>query len=489
MKKLHIYIIQSFIGPFVMTFAIVVFVLLMQFLWKYIDELAGKGLDASLIAEFLAYSAASLVPMAMPLAVLLASIMTLGSLGENYELLAIKSAGVSLQRILYPIMILSTAITIGSFAFSNYVLPYTALKMQSLLWDIKNKKPQLQLTEGVFTTIDNYNMYIGKKDYDTNTLFDIILYETSGVRRENLKMTIADSGFMKTTPDERFMIVDLYNGYNYEEVQQERSRSRYRTYPFRRNQFSQQTFRIDLSEFDLNRTDENLFKKGYQMMNIGQLSIYSDSLSRVIDSISVNLQGMIKARLMPLQNFPRIYAEPQPGQKLLPDNFADHFEGVSPSERLESIRQALKNTGDMQYETQMTHGSTIDELSKQKRRYQGEWQRKFSLSFACLMLFFVGAPLGAIIRKGGLGTPMVISVLIFVFYYVISITGEKFARDGSLTPFLGMWASTFIVLPIGIFLTWQATHESALMNMDTYTNLFRRFLGWMGSLKQIKNNK
>ena len=218
-------------------------------------------------------------------------------------------------------------------------------------------------------------------------------------------------------------------------------------------------------------------------------SIYSDSLSRVIDSISVNLQGMIKARLMPLQNFPRIYAEPQPGQKLLPDNFADHFEGVSPSERLESIRQALKNTGDMQYETQMTHGSTIDELSKQKRRYQGEWQRKFSLSFACLMLFFVGAPLGAIIRKGGLGTPMVISVLIFVFYYVISITGEKFARDGSLTPFLGMWASTFIVLPIGIFLTWQATHESALMNMDTYTNLFRRFLGWIGSLKQIKNNK
>lgn len=482
MKKLHIYIIQSFIGPFILTFAIVVFVLLMQFLWKYIDELAGKGLDATLVVEFLAYSAASLVPMAVPLAVLLASIMTLGSLGENYELLAIKSAGVSLQRILYPVMVLCTAITIGSFAFSNYVLPFTALKMQSLLWDIRNKKPQLQLTEGVFTTIDNYNIYIGKKDYTTNTLFDLIMYETSGPRRENLKMTIADSGFMLTTPDERFLVVDLYNGYNYEEVQQERSRARARTYPFRRNHFAQQTFRIDLSEFDLNRTDESLFKKGYQMMDIGQLSTYSDSLSTVIDSISLNLEGLVKARLMPLKIFPRLYAEPQPGQLELPDDFANHFATVSPTEQLESIRAALKNTGDMQYETQMTHGGSINELSTQQRRYRSEWQRKFSLSFACLMLFFVGAPLGAIIRKGGLGTPMVISVLIFVFYYVISITGEKFARDGSLTPFLGMWVSTFIVLPIGIFLTWQATHESALMNMDTYVNLIRRFREWIGTL-------
>ena len=481
MKKLHSYILKAFLGPLLLTLLIVIFVLLMQFLWKYIDDLVGKGLDVWMVVQLLTHTAATLVSLAVPLAVLLAAIMTLGNLGETYELLAIKAAGVSLQKILTPVIILCFFICAGSFVFSDYVMPYSAGKAYSLLFDIRNKKTELILMDGVFTDIDKYSMYIGEKNHETNQLYDIIIYENANARSEKKNMTIADSGFMYTTPDKRFMMVDLYSGYNYEDEAEDKKATNGPRYPFRKTKFSKQTFKIDLSEFSMSRTDENMFRNGYQMMSISKLNETTDSMMLRIDSISNNLRAVINPKLLPDAPYfnnenSLIRAIDSTDYIKDPDigDFNTFFSKTTPDTRLKTVRQASGIVNNIQYDSWSYLGSEITKQSEYVRKYLNEKHKKYSLSFACLMMFFVGAPLGALIRKGGLGTPLVVSILIFLFYYVISITGEKMARDGSLSPFIGVWFSTFIILPIGLFLTWQATNESAFMNMDTYTNFFRK---------------
>ena len=497
MKKLHSYILKAFLGPLLLTLLIVIFVLLMQFLWKYIDDLVGKGLDVWMFVQLLTYTAATLVSLAVPLAVLLAAIMTLGNLGETYELLAIKAAGVSLQKILTPVIILCIVICAGSFVFSDYVMPYSARKAHSLLYDIRNKKPELILMDGVFTDIEKYSIYIGKKNYETNQLYDIIIYENASARSERKNMTVADSGFMYTTPNKRFMVVDLYDGYNYEDEAEDKKASNGPRYPFRKTKFAKQTFKIDLSEFSMSRTDENMFRSGYQMMSISLINKTTDSLSLRVDSISHNLLTLIRPKLLPVKPYfnneiSLIQTADSTGYIKDRDigDFNTFFSKVTPDIRLKTVRQTSDIVNNIQYESWNPYGNTINKQGESVRKYLNEKHKKYSLAFACLMMFFVGAPLGALIRKGGLGTPLVVSILIFLFYYVISITGEKMARDGSLSPFIGVWFSTFIILPFGLFLTWQATNESACMNMDTYTNFFRKvkalILQYIESLKNLK---
>ncbi len=480
LKILHRYIVGSFFGPFILTFCIVVFVLLMQFLWLYIDELAGKGLSVVVIAELLVYTSASLVPLALPLAVLFSSIMTMGNLGENYELIAMKSAGISLQRILRPLITVSVLIALSAFFFANNILPYANLKMRSLLYDIRQKKPDMQINEGIFYGgLDNYSILISKKDYSTNTLFDLQIYDHTA-QNGNTHVTIADSGYMYMTEDKKFLVIDLYQGYNYEELEEEKKSAlpSERTYPFRRNAFQQQTLRIDMSVFELNRTDENLFKQSYQMMNLKQLTFTADSILN--DAyMKQNLLGksaVESTRKSYLFNR-RVERDSLLTEHVLsqvPEPFSDYFTTLSTGEKVSVLQDAQVHARSLLENISIAE-SEYKAIMERQRRYLIEWQKKFSLSFACIMFFFIGAPLGALIRKGGLGVPLVISVLFFVIYYVISITGEKFAREGLYAPWAGIWLSSFIILPIGIMLFYQATHDSAALNSESYLMFIRRF--------------
>ncbi len=476
-KKLHKLILQSFIGPFVLTFLIVVFVLLMQFLWKYIDDLVGKGLDMPVIAELLMYTTASLVPMALPLAVLLASIMTFGNLGEHNELLAFKSAGISLQKIMAPVIVLVVFITIGAFLFNNNMLPYTNLKMRSLLYDIQKQNPELQIKPGLFdNTIEGYSIRVESKDSRTSLLTGIQIYDHTD-HLGNIIVTVADSGYIRMTSDERHLIFTLYNGYTYTEMQKKSREKRKKSYPSRRDRFEVQEMLVELVDFGLQRTDENLFKSSYQMMNLLQLKHMTDSL---INEILIN-QKDLKSTLTITSYYKNkgfLYKTvPRDSvivnKNLIHFNLDSVFYSLKREDQIRNLNQAISASRSA---TNYLNNSfvTQDNKVRRLRKYQIETQRKYTLSLACLLFFFIGAPLGAIIRKGGLGMPVVISVFFFIIYYIISLSGEKFARESVLSPFSGMWISTFILIPLGAFLTYKASKDSLLMNAETYLIFFRK---------------
>ena len=425
MKRLHRYIIKTFIGPFVLVFAVVVFILLMQFLWKYIDDLVGKALDMVVIAKLLFYAAAGLIPMALPLAVLLASIMTLGSLGENYELIAMKASGISLQRIMKPLMAVSLVIGVLAFLCANYLTPYTNLKLRSMIYSIQQKRPELQIHEGVFFDgIDNYSLRIGRRDYGTGMLYDLQIYDhTSGAG--NVALTLADSGRMDMTEDKRFMEIVLYQAESYNDVLDSRNRLQ-TTRPFRRDFYETQTIRIPLGDFSLQETDENLFKQGYQMMNIKQLTFVIDSLRTQLSTHYDDLLLQVKPRFY-TRSSGRVYRD-----TIVPD-IAGYFPQLPKEARRRAMRNVIEQARYVRNDAATAQIITAAEL-RDSRRYAIEFQRKFSMAFACFIFFFIGAPLGSVIRKGGMGVSIVVAVLFFVVYYVINIVGEKSAREGLLTP-------------------------------------------------------
>lgn len=470
----------------------------MQFLWKYIDDLVGKGLEFKVIAELLTYTSASLVPMALPLAILLASLMTFGNLGENYELLALKSAGISLQRIMFPIIILVVLLSVGAFYFANNVLPYSNLKMKSLLWDVKRQRPELTIKTGVFYSgIPNYNIRINERDPKTNLLKDIQIYDHTE-RKGNINVIIADSGYMKMTADEKNLLLILYNGYAYNELQENNRRDPTKTYPHRRDEFQEQRIVIELEGYGLQRTDENLFKSGYSMMNLKQLEHVRDSLQHELNAFHDKYSdNLIRGNYFRKRDYIRDMREKsssraekksvsQPDTSTTSETTKPNEEPSRPVIDIDSLYQSLGGEDQSRIISQAlsfarTTGSYIDNsnlnmTARMKRliRHKIEWHRKFTLAFACFIFFFIGAPLGAIIRKGGLGMPVIISVLFFILYYIITITTEKFARENLISPFAGMWMASFILLPAGVFLTYKATTDSVILNMDTYLNFFKK---------------
>ena len=483
MKKLYKLTLKSFLGPFFMTFFIVVFVLLMQFLWKYIDDLVGKGLEIPVISELLLYTSASLVPMALPLAVLLASIMTFGNLAEYNELLALKSAGIPLQRIMAPVMVLTIFITVAAFLFNNNVLPYTNLKFRSLLYDIQRQNPELQIKTGIFdNTLEGYSIRIENRDPKSNLLKNIRIYDHTE-RLGNIIVTVADSGYMRMTDDERFLMLTLYNGFSYTEMQKQKKKSREKSYPHRRDVFQKQEMIIELVNFGLERTDENLFKNSYQMMNIDQLRYFEDSLKTEIREAQVSLNQTVerssfyknKDYLKKNQITKDTIAEEQ--QKIVTFNLDSTFQTLNQEEQQQNLDQAINLARTTMNFINNTY-VTVDNKVRRLRKYQIEIHRKFTLALACLFFFFIGAPLGAIIRKGGLGMPVVVSVVFFLLYYIISLTTEKFTRESVLSPFVGMWASSFIIVPLGIFLTYKAATDSVIMNIETYFSFFKKIGKW-----------
>jgi len=458
-----------------MTFFIVMFILLMQFLWKYIDDLVGKGLDWKVIAELLLYASSNLIPMALPLSTLLAALMTMGNLGENNELLAMKSAGISLPRILSPIIFITILISISAFFFSNNVLPYTNLKISTLLYSVKQQKPELAIREGVFTTInDMYSIKIGVKDPKTSLMQRIMIYDHSK-NEGNVIVTYADSGYIKVTNNEKRLIATLYSGNTYEERAENANARRLETrkFPSTKQKFQEQVINFELQGNGLQRTDEDLFKSSAQAMNLHQLKLTEDSLKKQYQSRELAFKKHIESSILIKNNSQEsIDTSHKVTYYLSGDSI---FNALPMRDKQIVIQEAISNART----TKGYISSTNDELiSKGKyiAKHIIEWNRKFSLSFACFVFFFIGAPLGAIIRKGGLGMPVVISVLFFVLYYVITITGEKFARELIWNPAAGMWLSSFILLPLGAFLSYKATTDSVIMNSDFYIETFKKYL-------------
>ncbi len=469
MKKTDLFILKSYIGPLAMTFFIAVFILLMQFLWKYVDDLVGKGLEWYIVGELLFYASATFVPLALPMAILLASLMTFGNLGERYELVALKASGISLRRIMQPLIIATIFISGLAFFFSNNVLPVANLKFQSILFDVRKQKLAFNIEEGVYYDgIDGYVIRIAKKEKDEKTVHDIMIYDHTKVNAPPT-LTVADSGYMTLSDDENFLVFTLFNGVNYDESAE---RKKQPDEPFRRMMFDKEVIMFDLSEFALNRTNEDLFKKNYKMLNLQQLEQADDSLHLLLAETK---NDMIETSINRFYFLHRQDTVKEPDSliisKVTANNFLDNFSG---KEQLfivdQALNQARKGKKNISY--------SRDRIKHRKttiRKHRIEWHRKFTLSFACLVLFFIGAPLGAIIRKGGLGTPLVISVLFFVIYHIISTTGQKYATEGGWTPFVGMWISSFITMPLGAFLTWKATTDSQLLDAESWTKFFNRF--------------
>ena len=479
---------QTFLPLFIMTFGICLFIVLMQFIWRYIDDMVGKGFELSVLAEMLFYAAVFLVPMALPLSILLASLMAFGNLGERLELLAMKSAGVSLLHIMRPLIIFVCFISVGAFFFQNNVMPVVQVKLYSLLYSMRQKSPELEIPEGIFyKDIEGFNVYVREKD-NTGLLKDLMIYNYSQ-GFEKAEVTVADSGRLKSSVDKLFLVMTLYNGESFQNMPQE-SGKKDDAVPYRRESFSSKELLI---EFDANfsRTDESFLQSRFMGKNMASLQSSIDSMGVRLDSIkNVNARAMFeqsyRRTLTPPPTKARTEEEEEVkpedtswamiGQDIPPVNFDSLLLAEEPSSRaaiLGRVKSSIENIKSEYY----FKSFTIADESYNLRQHISEWHKKFTLSFSCLVFFFIGAPIGAIIRKGGLGTPVVVSVFLFIFYYMVNNIGLKMARDGVWAEWEGVWLSSFVLAPMGIFLTYKAVNDSVIMNADTYINAIKNIFG------------
>lgn len=465
-----------------MTFFIALFILVMQFLWRYVDDLVGKGLEWYVLSELLFYASLQVVPMALPLAILLSSLMTFGNLGENYELTALKAAGISLPKIMAPLVVTTIIISVAAFKFSNNLLPVANLKLYSLLYSVKQARPELDIKEKIFYDgIDQFSIKIEEKDRESNILHDIMIYDhRDRLSSGNTNVTLADSGRLFVSSDKKYMVLTLFDGTRYDEKATHESR---RLRPrdlqmFRVDNFSEQTALIELKGFDFSRTDEGLFKSSDRMKNLDQLKQDEDSLNMLRGDLIKDLSSRVK--IMYFSKARYVYRnDDDPNLKIIdqsiPVNTDSIFDRFTADQKQMTYQSALRQAQDnkQSVEDQMHF---INEKDQKIIRHQMEWHRKFTLPFACFIFFFIGAPLGAIIRKGGLGMPVVISILFFITYYIIDTFGAKLAREGVWIVYQGMWLSSFILLPLGIFLTYKSSNDSALLNADAYIQFFQKLL-------------
>ena len=454
MKRTTRLLLRSFLGPFVITFLVALFFLDMQFLWVYADELIGKGLAIHVVLELLLYASARLVNLALPLAILMSSIMTLGAMAEHQELTALKSSGMRLGRILRPLLITMMFVAGGALVFANFAWPVANLKFRTLLYSVTRKKPTLNLENGVFYNgIDGYAIRAAQVDQETGELQDVLIHHHGGGRDGAGLVIKARSGTMRTSPTGRFLELDLKEGSSHEDRQEPGIRQRDRTYPHLKTLFEAQRIRIDLSSLDFAKADEALFKRAYEMMSLGQLEAAIDSLEKERAQMAVALQDFGQRSM----NKPVHVDKPIFGLDTSAV-YADWLSRLGPA----AERRVFDAAGDMVRNAIQTAQNQRDErLSKRtlSNRHAIEWHRKLFLASACVLLFLIGAPLGAIIRKGGLGLPTVLAILLFVLYYIITIMGERMVRSGTLPPAWGMWLGTMIMVPAAILLNLRAARE------------------------------
>ena len=463
MKKLYKLILKSFLGSFVFTFFIVIFVLLMQFLWVYVDDLVGKGLSFKILMELFFHASVTFVPMALPLAILLASIMSFGDLGEHYELVAIKASGISIWTAMRPLFIFSIMLSGLAFIFSNSINPVAMLKFKTLLFDVRRQKLAFDIKEGIFyKDIENYVIYVDKKGKDGSTIYGVKIYDHTD-RDGNCKIMVADSGMMSLSPNQRSIIFTLYNGHNYTEDNSDKQTFKFNR-PFERMSFREEQIKFSLASFDLTRSNEDMYKSYQAMMNIHQLTTALDSLERSFDQKQTKFTQGFEQRLGNYEKArsellatsdapPTVHRSPLTAPLEWP-----LLANLDPKDRARVLEMAT-GTARTAKENVSFNSQDLGAHRLNIKKHKKELHKKFTLSFACIIFFLIGAPLGTIIRKGGLGLPVVVSVLFFVIYYIISTVAERMAEFGDLNMFLGVWLSSIVILPIGLFLTFKATRH------------------------------
>lgn len=469
-KKSSKFILSSFIGPFILTFFISLFVLLMQFIWLYIDDMLGKGIAWYVIVELLIYSSANLVPLALPLAVLLASLMTFGNLGEHFELVSFKAAGISLQKMMRPLFVFVAFLSLAAFLFSNNIVPLANLKFFSLLHDIRTQKPAINIKPGVFyDEMEGYTIRVkGKHETASGDemLEDVMIYNHTN-DNGNRQLTIADSAVMKISDDKSYFSIKLFNGTDYAEQKEDRIE---KSYPLTRFSFEENEMRINLDGFQFNRTDEGAFSHDYRMLNLSQIRNEKDTVGRKYKENVLDFGKLVQSSYLFNDS---IYQKNTKKKERI--NVTDNFlESLDNSELNQVYAIAINNC--RTNKGRSGAAATTQVLAQKSLASLGvEWNRKFSFSLACIVMFFIGAPLGAIVKKGGLGMPVVISVIFFLLFWVLSITGEKMAKEMVILPYQGMWMSIALLMPLGIFFTYKATTDSSMFNMDAYFGTIKKF--------------
>ena len=481
-KKLDIYMIKGFLLIFAGTFFICLFIFVLQFLWMWMSNLVGKGLTIDMLGKFFWYSTLTLIPMSVPLAVLLASLISFGNLGERFELLSMKSAGIPLIRILMPLIFVSIIISGASFYFQNRVSPYATTELSRLAWSMKQKSPELEIPEGVFySEIPGYNLYVERKDPVTGMLYGVMIYTNAGSYNDT-QIVLADSGRMQSTSDKMHLKLTLWGGERFRNMDAQSSEMLRANVPYMRESFVQEE---DIIPFDanFNLMDADLFTHNAQTKNLGEIQHSIDSLDHMADSVRHAIYANIQLWHM-RKSIPAGYPDSLGVMKEAAEMpaFDSLYLALPDEQRVKSWRGALNRAETMQAECQFRAFDT-GERNLTLRKHRIEWYKKFTMSLACLLFFFIGAPLGAIIRKGGLGVPVVVSVIIFIFYYIVNQAGENNAKVDSWTVESGTWLSTVVLLSTGVFLTHKANSDSVVFNIEGYQNFFMKLFGLRASRK------
>lgn len=497
-KKLDIFILKSFCLLFLGTFFICLFIFMMQFLWKYVDQMVGKGLDVTVLAQFFIYAGLTLVPASLPLAVLLAALITFGNFGERFELMAMKAAGVSLLQILRPLVVFIAFICVVSFYFQNVVGPYAQSKLWTLVLSMKQKSPELDIPEGAFyDQIPGYNLYVGHKNRDTGMLYDVLIYNFQN-GFDNAQIIYCDSARMELTQDKQHLYLHLFDGEEFENLRSQTVSSE--SVPYRRESFKE---KHALIEFDssFNMMDEGIMDSQSISKNMAQLDADADSMRQVVDSMGiVNFNNALRNAYQPVGMDPTLKVrgersvdeegESAPAKpayttsiKQIEHIVATHMVNVDSIYRISSLDDREKFVSNAFADVAQVQADWSNRevnmklLQSNMRRHQTAWHEKLTLSLACMIFLFIGVALGGIIRKGGLGMPVVISVLIFIFYYIVNNTGMKMAKEGRWLIWSGMWLSTAVLAPIGAYLTYKSNNDSVVINIDQIMTAVKKFFG------------
>jgi lipopolysaccharide export system permease protein len=481
-KKLDQLIIKAFVGPFIATFFITLLVLIMQFFWLYIDDFVGKGLGIGVVFKFIWFQSAVLVPLALPLAILLSSLMTFGSLGESFELVAIKSSGISLLRFMRPLFIVAILLSGIAFLFSNYVIPVAYLKSRTLLSDIVYAKPAFDLKEGEFyDRINGFAIKIGRKEANDSVIRDVIVYEQKQDLQDNF--IIAKSGIMRISENKRYLEFNLKDGWRYEERGGDNVGNDHTD--FIRLGFKEYKKQFDLSSFQISWTPDSTNKNNERVYSMRQLNKAIDSLKKENDRLKVQLQTGVYTAAQFIK-----YTDSTSSKKAGADSAwkkARSLADMIPDSLKEIIYQrSISQVSSMETSVAATQ-ETLKDQSRVLRKHKIEWHRKLVLSLSCAILFLIGAPLGSIIRKGGLGTPLIAAISFFMVFYFSTTMGEKFAKENKLTPWAGMWLAAFILVPIGVFLTYKAMRDSQLFSKEWYHRMAKSIRKFIRKDKEESN--
>lgn len=463
-NRLTVNLYRSFIGPFILTFFLVIVIFIMQFVWKYIDDIMGKGIEWYYIAELIILKSANLVSLALPLAILLSSTMTMGALAEHYELATLKSAGLSLFRIIRPLITFVLLAAVFSLIFSNYVTPTAEIKFKQILWDIVQKKPMMELKEGVFyNDLTGYSIRVKNKNEETGELFDVLIYDHRVKAKGNRTVIRAEKGRTLKSPSGKYMFLELYNGVSYDE--QDENRKKDRNHPLVKSTFEKSILTLDMSDFMFEETDEERFNNMMSRLNMRQLQDVQDSLTDIINTKTARIEEITHKSIF-------IHEDIKDRDSLetlaVATPYFDDLDLSSKSRAVALARSSLENLrtsikkekGDMGYYILNRINAKI------------VWHDKLALAFACIIFFFIGAPLGAIIKRGGLGLPVLTSIILFLVFHITSISGRKMAKSGVLEPWQGIWLAAMVLLPIGVFLTYKAATDSVIFDREAYVKFF-----------------